>query len=86
MVTIREEKEEVLRNPNNAPTGNYFEYAMDEIEFCCDKMREKEGTKDLHLIGDRVEGEGFNRLWYCRCAFCGTPLILSRTRLRIDKN
>lgn len=74
----------VIHNPRDVPGGEFFLFDIDNVEWCCDEMREKEGTTDLMLFVDRVDGEGLNRLWYCRCVFCGTPLVLSRTHFRID--
>lgn len=78
--------ENVLHNPQEAPSGKYFEYEIENIEFCCDKIRSKQGTTDTFIKEDRTEGEGITRRWYGKCPYCKTPLVFTVCGFCIDKD
>jgi hypothetical protein len=78
--------ENVLRNPVDIPIGKFFEYEIENVEWCCDKMRSKAGTTDTFIEEDRVEGEGISRRWYGKCPYCDIPLVFSVSGFCIDKD
>ena len=73
------------KNPQRTSKGLYFEYNVENVEWCCDKMRAKEGTRDLQIVLDKIEGEGLCKRWFGKCPFCGTPLIFMVSGFFIEK-
>lgn len=78
--------ETLLRNPRDTPIGKYFEYDVENVEWCCDKMRNKQGTTNTFIKEDHVEGNGRGRCWYGKCPWCKTPLIFTVSGFCIDRS
>lgn len=77
--------ESVLHNPKDVPSGEYFEYEIENVEWCCDKMRNKQGTTDTHVTLDHIEGEGLSKRWYGKCPWCKVMLVFTVSGFAIDK-
>jgi hypothetical protein len=76
----------VIHNPRDVPAGKYFLFDIENVEWCCDKMRSKQGTTDTFVTLDHIEGEGLSKRWYGKCPYCKTPLVITVSGFCIDKD